>query len=291
MEFPRAFVLYPLPKLRHLRGMELKVYLKQRPRNPLHKRLCRAAARSLRQLNTSWDALEPRQYLAIMGVLNSGVPIEDQLQQLSYILMRQPWNKAVDFLVRHYLTDTQLRHCAELCKFVFDDGQRLSKNHFPRLKHRRTTFHGPIDGMESLSFSQFMDADHALMYGEGEPLDKFAALASILYLPEGEGYDHTSAAKRLPHFRQLSDNMLYGIGFFFASVKSFWATCYPHLFVKSEGGKGGNWAEPLFAISEDPVRQKQNAEQRATTVLFFLDQSIKKQKEIERQMQQNHRHG
>ncbi len=269
-----------------IRSMVIDIHYKVPPNNFAAKALCSRCERKLQSIPNSWDALAPRQYLLIMGVLNSGVDFHDQLLQITYVLLDVPWNKDMEYYIKQYITTDQLWLFTALANFMEDEKKRLTKNHLPSVRINGKRYYGPSDMMQNISFSQFMDIDHIIMFDDSKQLQKLAKIASIMYLPKGEAYDTVISQTREHQFAKLSQNELYSIGFFFSSVRSQWEQSFTNLFVKGSGSNTSNWAEPLSAMSQDPERLARNSEQRALTVLFQMDQTIKRQKEYE--MQQKH---
>ena len=264
--------------------MDIELCYKQAPSNFVAKQLCKRCEKKLQNIPNSWDALAPRQYLAIMGVLNSGVTFEDQLLQTLFILIDQPWDADMQYYIKHFITTDQLWLSTGLCEFIADDEKRLSKNHLPRIRIKGKNYYGPADNMQDVIFSQFMDIDHIYMFDPSDQLTKLAKTASILYLPKGEQYHTLKSQKRVDYFKSISKNELYAIGYFYSSVRATWAAQLPNLFVSSAKGGDSNWAEALMAMSQDPARVTENSEQEAMTVLMHMDQTIKTQKEYETQL-------
>ncbi len=262
--------------------MELKFNYKVPPTSWVDKFVCEKALASLSSINSEWDSLYSRQYIALMGVLNSDLELEDQLIQATYILMEQPWNPFVAQFIEKFLTIQQIQQCAELCQFIFNKDRPLSENHVQHIKIGKTRYIGPLKNLADITFSQFMDVDHILTHTKELSQNDFAKIAAILYLPKGEIYSHLNNQKRIPLFLQQSKNVLYGITFFFTSIKQKWVRQLPNLFLQgSENESGaGNWAEPLEAISSDPVNMKDNANQSAFNVLYYMDRKIAESKKL-----------
>lgn len=145
---------------------------------------------------------------------------------------------------------------------------------------QRTTYHGPSDGLGSLTFGEFMWADAA--YRRGDSVE----LAAILYRPSGQVFDKAGVQKRTKAFGNLDAGLVATITRQYEDSLRYLARCFPHVFPQSAtpeskktpaNRKSAGWLDISLAMAQLDVTKIPGIE--STNLYLAL-------KALDRQLQQ-----
>lgn len=188
-----------------------------------------------------WDELRPRQYRQVM---NWRVRLESDPAG-RFALLRLFYG--IGYRQLRLLTGEQRLALTDLLDFL---DTRPDRWMLPRVRIGIGIYVGPGDGLELLSFAEFMRAEAARgRYLESEERTDLAALAAALYRPRalpGQAYtegrrrpfDDRHYAAQCRRFERLPDAVLQGILFNYQGCLDPYPTQFTHLFggAKNQAG-------------------------------------------------------
>lgn len=241
-----------------------------------------------------WNELSARQLLAVIKILQAGIPEKEAKLLLLPVLIEIPakvrykWQK---------LNIEQIDEMLLFTDFIFGENE-LTENKLPKIGK----LYGPANIFESICFLEFIQADTALMNFQNSKKQAYLdRLCAILYRPKIKNLDRKNPDWRGDIREKYSDYNLPERTKTTAKWKPehkiaalLWYTAcrlklsekYSDLFGK--GGKADNFGWPgiLRRLAGDLTKMEAVAYERLDLVLFDLQIRAADYKEAEKRMKQ-----
>jgi hypothetical protein len=243
-----------------------------------------------------FNELQPRQLIAVVGLLHSGRPLLEVMLRVMLVLLdvkRRPW---LSYQLMFKVSDEKRHQLLQLAAFAFKE-PKLYEQRLPVLSvgpwYRRRRLYGPASSFANLSFAEFIDSEaHFAAYATSRDESDLDRLVANLYRP-GAGkarqlYTADSAKERVPLVTTLPLAAKLAVRVWYASCRQAWAKKYEGtLFAQPEGGATGKapadpravWNEVLAERAGSPDRYELYGQQLLPNVLFDLDLRIRRRME------------
>ena len=185
------------------------------------------------------------------------------------------------------LDEYQVYSLLNLTDSIFEP-EGTTKHFFHKIKVKRQTLHGYLDGFKYVKFGEFIFADtyyQAYRAGKQSMLEKFIAVLFRPSLPESKGdlripFNEEDVDDRQAVINKIPARVKKAIALNYALIRRDLEKKYPFVFPESNDqfSGSGSWVDVYDSVvGDDMIHSKEYADLYLTTVMRKINKAIKEE--------------